>query len=99
MCLQKCDLEIQNDKLDDDLLLDIPGSAYSGANANRSNEQNQLPEHICTDNGEAPTVVEDEKRCKEVEDACVPTKTDVVVRHHTLSHLKEALKDHVSQER
>ncbi|KAL8547085.1 hypothetical protein ACS0TY_006711 [Phlomoides rotata] len=97
--LQKCDLEVQSDKLDDDLLLDIPGSAYSGANTNRSNDQNQLPEHICTESGEAPSVVEGEKTCQQVEDPCVPAETDVVVKHYKLSHLKEALKDYVSQER
>lgn len=99
MCLQKCDLEVQSDKQDDDLLLDIPGSAYSGANTNTSNDQNQLQENICNEIGEASSFVEGEKRCQEVEEPCVPTDTDVVVKkHYTLSDLKEALKDYVSHE-
>ena len=55
--------------MDDDLLIDIPGSAYSGPNINGLNEQNQQPEvvgqssseHILCSSGDGKIVVHCEK--------------------------------------
>ncbi|PIN17307.1 DNA helicase [Handroanthus impetiginosus] len=61
--LQDCDLDLNRNELDDELLIEIPGSAYSGANANATKEQNQdqqlsksSSEHI-SDSDEAPRII------------------------------------------
>ncbi|XP_057791867.1 uncharacterized protein LOC131008825 isoform X2 [Salvia miltiorrhiza] len=63
--LKRCDQESRSNILDDDLLIDIPGSAYSGPNISRPNEQNQQPEmlgqssseHMCSGSGDDKGVV------------------------------------------
>ncbi|KAH6801112.1 SNF2 domain-containing protein / helicase domain-containing protein / HNH endonuclease domain-containing protein [Perilla frutescens var. hirtella] len=83
--LKKSDLEAKTNILDDDdLLIEIPGSAYSGPNVNRSNEQNQQPEvlgqssseHICSGSDDAPRVVDHDKNCQELEKPYDPVESD-----------------------
>ncbi|KAL1531695.1 DNA helicase [Salvia divinorum] len=67
--LKKCDQQSRSNKVDDDLLIDIPGSAYSGPNINGPNEQNQQPEvvgqsspeHILSGSDDGKRVVHCEK--------------------------------------
>ncbi|XP_047966683.1 DNA annealing helicase and endonuclease ZRANB3 isoform X2 [Salvia hispanica] len=67
--LKKCDQQSGSNIVDDDLLIDIPGSAYSGPNINGLNEQNQQPEvvgqssseHILCSSGDGKIVVHCEK--------------------------------------
>ncbi|XP_042035653.1 DNA annealing helicase and endonuclease ZRANB3 isoform X2 [Salvia splendens] len=62
--LKKCE-QSRSDTVDDDLLIHIPGSAYSGPNINGPNEQNQQPEvvgqssteHILPGSGDGRRVV------------------------------------------
>ncbi|KAI3463878.1 hypothetical protein Pfo_020541 [Paulownia fortunei] len=83
---QDCDLEFQSNELDQDLLIEIPGSAYSGANVNRTNEQNQeqellaksSSEYICSGSGEAPRTYHSEERCQELENLFDPAESAYV---------------------
>ncbi|KAL0384868.1 UNVERIFIED_CONTAM: hypothetical protein Sradi_2881100 [Sesamum radiatum] len=60
--VQGCDSKFPSNDLDDDLLIEIPGSAYSGGGVNTTKEQNEeqelltksSSENICSGSGEAP---------------------------------------------
>lgn len=87
LCFQRCDQESRSNILNDDLLIDIPGSAYSGPNINRGNEQNQQPEvlgqsssePICSGSGDDRRVVvlvDCEKSCLELKNPYDPVESD-----------------------
>lgn len=89
LCIQKCDLEPQSSILDDDLLIEIPGSSYSRPNVDRSNEQNQQPdvldqsssEHICSGSADALGVGDHEKSCQERAKPGDPVESDTAVKN------------------
>ncbi|KAK4402232.1 DNA annealing helicase and endonuclease ZRANB3 [Sesamum angolense] len=70
--VQGCDSKFPSNDLDDDLLIEIPGSAYSGVDVNTIREQNEeqelrtTKESICSGSGEAPGTVHCKKRCQEL---------------------------------
>ncbi|KAL0335549.1 UNVERIFIED_CONTAM: DNA annealing helicase and endonuclease ZRANB3 [Sesamum radiatum] len=70
--VQGCDSKFPSNDLDDDLLIEIPGSAYSGVDVNTTREQNEeqelrtTKESICSGSGEAPGTVHCKKRCQEL---------------------------------
>ncbi|KAL8056880.1 hypothetical protein ABFS82_04G147000 [Erythranthe guttata] len=68
--LQVRDLEVQSNEMDHDLLIEIPGSAYSVPNVDTTNMQNLEQKIIakssseydsCSGDGETPTVVHNQK--------------------------------------
>lgn len=101
MCIQKCDLESQSSILDDDLLIDVPGSSYSRPNVDKSNEQNQQPdvfslspsEHICCGSADAQRVVDHEKSCQEREKPDDPVEFDTAVKNQESRELKRVEKN------
>lgn len=77
--LQDSDLKFQHNNIEHDLLIDIPGSAYSGANANTTKDENQVKElldnccshTICPVNCEFTRVLDKKGRCQE---SCDPAE-------------------------
>lgn len=98
MCIQKCDLESQSSILDDDLLIDVPGSSYSRPNVDKSNEQNQQPdvlglspsEHICCGSADAQRVVD---HCQEREKPDDPVESYTAVKNQESRELKRVEKN------
>ncbi|KAL2479170.1 SNF2 domain-containing protein [Forsythia ovata] len=74
--------EIQPKEVEeDDLLVEVPGSAYSGANVTKTEERNQeqvqpisSSEITCSDN-EASKAIRMETRNPELEDPCIPAES------------------------
>lgn len=74
LCLQGRDLEAQSKEVDRDLLIEIPGSSYAVANANRTDKykvQELSPKSLCD---EAPIIVHNQQRCQEEEDLGDPAE-------------------------
>lgn len=70
LCLQKCDQE--HKILDDDLLIDIPGSAYSGPEVIAQSSSLR----ICADGGDDKRVSDCAKSCQEPENRRDPVESD-----------------------
>ncbi|KAG8388752.1 hypothetical protein BUALT_Bualt02G0158000 [Buddleja alternifolia] len=68
--LQDCNLDLQRNELEQDLLIEVPGSAYSIANVYKTKDQNQEQAPYPNYPAESSKVIQSEKSCLELGNPC-----------------------------
>ncbi|XP_075492000.1 LOW QUALITY PROTEIN: uncharacterized protein LOC142530108 [Primulina tabacum] len=80
--VQDSDLRFQHNNIEHDLLINIPGSAYSGANVNITKDENLVKELldnrcsqvVCPVNDDFTRVLDKKGQCQESENPCDPSE-------------------------